>query len=551
MSLIIKKLAYILRKFKWLLISIFFFLNISCKEDNILTNNNLKIVFATQPVSGTTQAFKYRPTIHILDHQDSIIKTSSDFVTMSLGNNPGNAILEGETTVSTIEGEAVFSKIWITERGLGYTLIASVGATTVESEPIDIYDPEEVIFILFVSQTSYGTGGFGLGIIRLQLLNGQGGVIRSATDEVTMSIGNNPGNANLEGSTTLSAINGEVRFEDLIITEPGIGYTLIATSGIGSGESRPIDLRPQSCPDPPGGSIISNPIDFANRKSHRESSHLNWTQQISGTNQTLYDVWGSSPNDVFAVGNEGTIVHYDGTNWSHQNSGTDNLLFSVWGSGSSDVFAGGTRGTILHYDGTSWSLQDSDGLDQNVVDLWGSSPNNFFAASFGTSDHRISHYDGNAWEQQSIFYCGVLVISGSSSDNVFNGGVDGLIMKYDGINWIRQSVVNTGADIKGLFIESNTNAFAVAESGLIFQYDGMDWNRKESGISTTLLDVDGSSSSDAYAVGMAGTILYYDGMSWATELITSNQELLNGIFVATSTEVFVVGENGFVLFGNE
>ncbi|MDM8539540.1 choice-of-anchor D domain-containing protein [Desulfococcaceae bacterium HSG9] len=72
----------------------------------------------------------------------------------------------------------------------------------------------------------------------------------------------------------------------------------------------------------------------------------------SGTTQHLNGVWGSSGSDVFAVGNSGTIVHYDGNAWSEMDSGTTWVEFDgVWGSSGSDVFAVGSFGNIRHYDG--------------------------------------------------------------------------------------------------------------------------------------------------------------------------------------------------------
>ncbi len=72
----------------------------------------------------------------------------------------------------------------------------------------------------------------------------------------------------------------------------------------------------------------------------------------SGTSKFLYSVWGSSGSDVFAVGDYGTILHYDGSTWSSIPSGTTNYLLGIWGSSGSDVFVVGDHGTILHYDGT-------------------------------------------------------------------------------------------------------------------------------------------------------------------------------------------------------
>jgi hypothetical protein len=55
---------------------------------------------------------------------------------------------------------------------------------------------------------------------------------------------------------------------------------------------------------------------------------------------------------VFAVGDDGTIMHYNGSVWSSMPnpvSGTTIHLYGIWGSSSSDVFAVGEKGTILNY----------------------------------------------------------------------------------------------------------------------------------------------------------------------------------------------------------
>ena len=78
----------------------------------------------------------------------------------------------------------------------------------------------------------------------------------------------------------------------------------------------------------------------------------------------LNGIWGSGPDDVWAVGGEWVddvthlvaIFHWDGTSWTQvldlkqAPAGTEELLH-VWGSGPSDVWAVGLSGTILHWDG--------------------------------------------------------------------------------------------------------------------------------------------------------------------------------------------------------
>ncbi len=91
------------------------------------------------------------------------------------------------------------------------------------------------------------------------------------------------------------------------------------------------------------------------------SSHASvdeWTEVYTYW-EGLHAVWGSSSSDVFAVGTNGAIVHYNGSTWSPMSITTSHDLFGVWGSSASDVFAVWSGGTILHYDGSAWSVMKS------------------------------------------------------------------------------------------------------------------------------------------------------------------------------------------------
>ena len=84
----------------------------------------------------------------------------------------------------------------------------------------------------------------------------------------------------------------------------------------------------------------------------------NWAQFPTGTSQTLQAVWGRAPNQVWMVGTAGTILFWDGTRFTAQAFGTGQLLYGVWGIGSV-VWAVGAGGVILKWDGTSWSTAPS------------------------------------------------------------------------------------------------------------------------------------------------------------------------------------------------
>lgn len=52
----------------------------------------------------------------------------------------------------------------------------------------------------------------------------------TSTDEVTISLGTNPGPGVLSGTLTVAAVEGVALFTDLEIDTVGVGYTLVATA---------------------------------------------------------------------------------------------------------------------------------------------------------------------------------------------------------------------------------------------------------------------------------------------------------------------------------
>jgi hypothetical protein len=101
-----------------------------------------------------------------------------------------------------------------------------------------------------------------------------------------------------------------------------------------------------------------------------------WDQRTSGTNQTLFSVFGSSTGkSLWVVGDRGTILHSDdGQHWSQQVSRTNQTLISIYGSSDGKaLWAVGDGGAILHSDdGQHWS-QQSSGTNQALSSIFGSS----------------------------------------------------------------------------------------------------------------------------------------------------------------------------------
>ncbi|NJO15313.1 MAG: choice-of-anchor D domain-containing protein [Thioploca sp.] len=256
----------------------------------------------------------------------------------------------------------------------------------------------------------------------------------------------------------------------------------------------------------------------------------------------LRDIWGTSSTDVFAVGYD-TILHYDGNQWTAMNSGISTInLEGIWGTSSTDVFAVGHQGIILHYDGNQWTAMDSGTSSMMLLSVWGSSSNDVFAGGNGG----ILHYDGQQWTSMAGVISSVISIEGTSSTDVFAiEGIDS-IFHYNGQQWTPIQLGGSMSATTDLWVSSSTEVFAVGTKGKILHYDGSNWTTMNSGTSSDLTSIWGTSSTDIFAVGWDGTILHYDGSQWST-LNTMPYSPFNRIWGTSSTDMFAVGENGKIV----
>jgi hypothetical protein len=115
---------------------------------------------------------------------------------------------------------------------------------------------------------------------------------------------------------------------------------------------------------------------------------------------TLRGVWAASSTNAFAVGDRGTIVHWDGSEWTRVDPGiwppgTEPDLAAVWGSGAENVFAVGDLATILRYDGSSWTQDYTEALT-DFTGVWGSAANNVFIVGDDRTG-TILHRCGQDW----------------------------------------------------------------------------------------------------------------------------------------------------------
>jgi hypothetical protein len=168
-------------------------------------------------------------------------------------------------------------------------------------------------------------------------------------------------------------------------------------------------------------------------------------------------VHGSNANDVWLVGENGRITHWDGTSFREDTSGTTATLFGVMAFSPTDVWAvGGTpdspaspNDVVLHYDGSGWKnepLPESKGAA--MFKVWGPSPDDVYVVGeAGIVWHRAN--GAFVREAQGVAMNRLTTVAGCSKDQVFAVGGRELLSSNGKAEWTRSDMLLVN-DINGV-----------------------------------------------------------------------------------------------------
>jgi hypothetical protein len=93
-----------------------------------------------------------------------------------------------------------------------------------------------------------------------------------------------------------------------------------------------------------------------------------WTVTQESARMKLYGVSGTKNADMWACGEKGTLLHFDGTTWTPVDLGTELSLWSVLSISETDVWVAGSGGFMAHYDGATWTRSNT-GVENNLYHL--------------------------------------------------------------------------------------------------------------------------------------------------------------------------------------
>ncbi len=165
-----------------------------------------------------------------------------------------------------------------------------------------------------------------------------------------------------------------------------------------------------------------------------------WMEWRTGVEDTLFGVWGTAPDDLWVVG--GDVVdgppilrRWDGESWHDAmlpdfGEATPKTLFKVWGDAHDRVYAAGDRGVMMRYDGTSWTLMDAPEVDA-VLTVHGG-PAGVWAVG-GRANGRVLRLASDRWVEEGPqdLVPGLAGVFATASGSVIVAGASGRIYERD------------------------------------------------------------------------------------------------------------------------
>lgn len=243
--------------------------------------------------------------------------------------------------------------------------------------------------------------------------------------------------------------------------------------------------------------------------------------------------------DGWAVGANGTFMHWDGNTWTPQNPATvpNVTLQSIYCNSSNDCQAVGQKSgsspAIAHWNGAIWtSFIPINASGNNLLSVRCDASNDCWAVG-DNAGNKFYQWNGTTW---------ITVIVGTLSGFTFNSvycnsstdcwavGSNDIFARKNGTSWANASVTERGtipsAIYNSVFCNSSADCWAVGNSNsakdLFVHWNGTNWSRDTSNPTpvVNLNEVKCANTNDCWAVGAASggqpTFVHWDGTSWTT-----------------------------------
>lgn len=278
-----------------------------------------------------------------------------------------------------------------------------------------------------------------------------------------------------------------------------------------------------------------------------------WDKQPSVTTNPLTAMWALDANNIWAAGQNGTMLRWDGRSWSSQANGypTTFAPTGIWGADVNNVWVTGTNGQIAYWNGAVWTATDIGGTTVQNMAVHGIDKNNVWVAGYSdflpSQEKSVLKWNGASWTPQLTpaenFRLRSIWVFGPN--NIWVGEIGNYFRHWDGTSWTTMGIDT--AFIYDIWASSTNNLWAVGTQGAIMKCDGTTWSKLGSSPTTNaLISISGSAANNIWAVGSGGTIVRYDGTAWA-QVPSGTTVNFSGVAVLSANDAWAVATDGTIL----
>ena len=257
---------------------------------------------------------------------------------------------------------------------------------------------------------------------------------------------------------------------------------------------------------------------------------------------TLFDVWGSGPDDLWAVGIGGQLAHFGGTSWVPVTVGTPTpWAIRALGGAAGELLAGGEGGLLLETHGGSF-VEPPKPPSGNINAVWAGSS----TFRWAVGDGGVALLDlGEGWQAVTAPTGNTLYgVWGGASGVVYVVGDGGVILALNGGGFVPELSGVTTA-LRAVWTDGDA-AIAVGDEGVALHRQGGSWVAMATGTTQPLVSLSALSATDAWAVGKNGVILRWDGAQWKDASNPLPADYL-AVYAGAADDVWMVGDKGVMI----
>ena len=162
---------------------------------------------------------------------------------------------------------------------------------------------------------------------------------------------------------------------------------------------------------------------------------------------SINKIWGTSDKDLYVVGNNGLIAHYDGRQWQRIESGTDLNIYDIWGAraenGNYEILCAASkhledplfRRKIFKIEHNHAHEVPTEPIQWGLSSIWFVPNRKYYAAGDGIfTNYRLS---GTPWNID-LFYLSdyyIYRIRGTALNDIYAVGGCGEFLHFNGLSW--------------------------------------------------------------------------------------------------------------------